>query len=494
MKPLGTITLCFPHVDENTQSILQSVMEMAENFAGFTEELCKHVCSQSVSPSLEYLAFFFACHLGNYNLSDKLKSAGKLTDMAEPLYLSTQSNRDHFISWDEMNKSMRRALEEAPNDWLASHIYLTWRSWVVEIFPESDIDVKPMDVISSNIDINSDLAFFKSHLLRIEAGVHFRDHERNQAINLLNDSLAIARKFDEQIMIGDILVKLANLTKHTDLKKAINLLVSGRELSETLGYKQGISQVQHELSHIMGFRGEYNAAIEHLDEYFRLCESLGLTNTYTNSVMALHLNQMRDGEEALKRAKIALELSKHPARRRLAFTHAQMAWALINLGRLDEAEEELTYALEDASKSGEHRQVIYHHIVEGILFKAKKNYEAAITTFIDVLKFFEKDPVPVWLNVCYLNLAEIEVETLADQSASDSSRPWMNRLIQHTQKYDLPGISAQARLLDAKLHYRYGDIIKVREILSKVQKIGEASGMKYLNDLVVSMFPDIVLA
>ncbi|MFX1367636.1 MAG: hypothetical protein ACFFAY_03455 [Promethearchaeota archaeon] len=39
MKPLGTITMCFPHVDDETRNIPQSVMGGAENFADFAKRL-----------------------------------------------------------------------------------------------------------------------------------------------------------------------------------------------------------------------------------------------------------------------------------------------------------------------------------------------------------------------------------------------------------------------------------------------------------------------
>ncbi|GAH08790.1 unnamed protein product, partial [marine sediment metagenome] len=59
MKPLGTITMCFPHVDEDTKTTLQSIMEEAEDITDFTERLCDKVCSEPSSPLLEYFALYF---------------------------------------------------------------------------------------------------------------------------------------------------------------------------------------------------------------------------------------------------------------------------------------------------------------------------------------------------------------------------------------------------------------------------------------------------
>ncbi len=93
MKPLGTITMCFPHADDETRDILQSVMEEAENFGDFTERLCDRVCSESTNPLAEYLACYFAFASGNFTLLEKLEAAGKIPELAEPLILLARNLR-----------------------------------------------------------------------------------------------------------------------------------------------------------------------------------------------------------------------------------------------------------------------------------------------------------------------------------------------------------------------------------------------------------------
>ncbi|MFW9864422.1 MAG: hypothetical protein ACFFET_19210, partial [Candidatus Thorarchaeota archaeon] len=78
MEPLGTITMCYPFVDEKTKDTLESVMNDAENYGDFTEKLCDRVISEPSSPVLEYLVFSFAYWLDNYNLIDRLEAAGKV--------------------------------------------------------------------------------------------------------------------------------------------------------------------------------------------------------------------------------------------------------------------------------------------------------------------------------------------------------------------------------------------------------------------------------
>ncbi len=495
MKPLGTITMCFPHVDEDTKTTLQSIMKEAENYADFTERLCDKVCAEPSSPLSEYFAVYFTYRINDYNLMDRLEAAGKVSNLAEPLLLITKVDNGLRISWDEMKSSLVKALNVAPNDWIATHLYLTWRISADRIFPESDVDVRPIEAITSSVSENKDLKFFKSLLLRIEAQASMREHKIKDAVILQRQALAIARKFDDSIMVADLLCSLANKIKHIDVKQAIDLLISSRELSEDLGFKYWIAQVQHELGHIMGFRGELDASIEHLFETHAIQISLGHSEAFFNSIIASYYNQAGNGEKALELAKTTL-VQAGTTPRDISYTHAQIGWALIILGRFDEAKAELAICNELASKSGVSWQMAWYNIVEGILDKAEGNFENAVTNFKEVLKYYEEDPVPLMQNICLLNLTEIEIDLVTKESLdekSESSGPWMKKLEEHAKKNDLPGVAAQSMILKAKLRHRQGQYDEVRRILKEVVKIAQAPSMKYLNDLVISMFPDIIV-
>jgi hypothetical protein len=90
VKPLGTITICFPHVDEETRAVLQSVMEEAEHFGDFARRLSSRVCSESTTPLAEYLASSFVYMIAEYNILDALESAGKISEMSDPFLLKQE--------------------------------------------------------------------------------------------------------------------------------------------------------------------------------------------------------------------------------------------------------------------------------------------------------------------------------------------------------------------------------------------------------------------
>ncbi len=495
MKPLGTITMCFPHVDEVTRNILETTMDEAENFADFTERLCERVKAESVPPLLEYLTVFFLSCVGHAALVDTLEKVGKVPDLAEPLLKTLQAGRGLNISWDAMRSSLLNAMRVTPNDWIACQLYLTWRSGVEGIYPESDVDVTPIDIVKSNVNENEELHFFKSHLLQLEAGTYGRGRKRKKTHSLLRDALTIAKEFDDQVMATRIQVYIASLLKHTNLHSAIDLYKSSKEECEQLGYKSLIGHIQFQLGHIMGFRGEFDAAIEHLLESISISESLGLPTIFRKSVIAFMYNQIGVGEKALELANTGLE-GYDSEDRRGSYPQVQYAWALINLGRYDEASDELAIAQEIALKSGNSSRVLHCRYVEGILDKAENNLDGAISCFEEVLEYLEDDPTPVFQNICLINLTEIEIELLDKETLDDKSEmsgPWMQKLFEHSKKNDLPGIAARAMILKARLRDKQGQYDEVHKILKEVQNIAQAPSMNYLKGLILTEFPDLIV-
>ncbi|MHA1936239.1 MAG: hypothetical protein ACW97A_13265 [Candidatus Thorarchaeota archaeon] len=495
MEPLGTITMCYPYVDEKTKDTLESIMNEAKNYADFTERLCDRVSSEPSSQVMEYLAFSFAYWLDNFNLIDRLEAAGKVSDLAKPILLIVKAERGLSVSWNEVKASLVNALNLAPNDWIASHLYLQWRMYTEHFFSEADVEVRPLDTISAAVNENSELQYFESYLLWITAKNLQRENNRKGAIAHLKQALAIARKFDDRVYVACILGILASLTKHTDLKKAVDELVTARELSEELGYKFQIGSIQHQMGHIMGLRGELDAAIEYQCEWKANLKSLGSSAPIHNSFIAMYYNLSGNGEKALDLSEKALT-PESAHNRMLPYAQAQQAWALINLGRYAEARSVIATCQKLALKSGDIGQMTWYYLVEGLLDKAERRFENAEIDFKKVLDFIDEDPAPLFRNICLLNLTEMEIEMLADTSlheGHDSSGHWMKKLEEYVQKNDLPGITAQSMIMKAKFRYSQGKYDEVRKILKEVQEIARKPSMRYLNDMIISKFPDMIV-
>ncbi|MFW9927421.1 MAG: tetratricopeptide repeat protein [Candidatus Thorarchaeota archaeon] len=495
MEPLGTITMCFPYVDEKSRNTLELVMKEAENYGDFTEKLCDKIITDQSSPLLEYLAISFAYWVENYNLIDKLEAAGKVSDLAKPLFLHVKVNRGTNISWDEVRASLTTALDMSPNDWISSHLYLTWRMSTQYFFSEADVEIWPLDTIAAAVKDNSELSFFESHLLWIEAWTLVRENDNKAAIANFRRVLAIARKFDDRVYAACTLGILANLIRQSDIKQAIDILLTTRELSEELGYFVQIGYIQQSMGQIMGMRGEYDAAIDYHCEFRKYQVALSHPTNGVDSLIAFYYNMSGDGNRALDRVKRSISPENAP-HRQLAYTRAQQAWALINLERYDEAKEVIDICHTHALKSGDVNHVNWYYMVEGLLDKAENRFENAQMNFQRVLDFMENSPTPLFQNICLLNLTEMEIDMLEDTSLhekQDLSGNWMEKLEKYVQDNDFPGIAAQSIILKAKLRYRQGKYDDAKKILKEVQKTAKTPSMRYLKDIMIAKFPDVIV-
>ena len=494
MKPLGTITMCFPHIDSSTKTILSSIMKDAENYADFCKRLCERVCSQASSPLMEYLAFFFSFNISEYYLIDQLVESGKVTKMAEPLYLIVKYRRGEAEDLLKMNRALISALKAAPNDWIATQIYLKWRFYAELNFPTSDTTMRVIERIDQRVNTRKELEFFKSYLLRIKEIQLMFDFRTDEEIRIGKEILRIAREYDDQVSVADMLSVLSGNIKFTDPVEALRLLNSSLELAEKLGYHYRVGHYYMDLGHLLGQRYEFDAAIKNLLKFRRMRLSLGLSVIIVDTLLSFYWNLIGNGEEALKRIDLVYK-SSQSLRMTSSFAIAMRTYALINLGKLKEARAELDASKELASRSGvAWYRFLWYQMVEGILEKEECNFEIAMSLLKDVLSYQEEQPVPIIHTVCLLNLTEIELAMMVDESLdkpSDSSGPWMQKLEDYVYENGVPGVVAQLLLLKAMFFKKQGRYNDVKKLLAEVKTISASPGLKYLENVVATKFPHI---
>ena len=69
----------------------------------------------------------------------------------------------------------------------------------------------------------------------------------------------------------------------------------------------------------------------------------------------------------------------------------------------------------------------------------------------------------------------------------------MQKLEEYVAETDFPGIAARSKILKAKLCEKQGRHDEVKKLLKGVMESAESPSMKYLNDIVVSTFPDVII-
>ncbi|MDF1540392.1 MAG: hypothetical protein P1Q69_15965 [Candidatus Thorarchaeota archaeon] len=146
-------------------------------------------------------------------------------------------------------------------------------------------------------------------------------------------------------------------------------------------------------------------------------------------------------------------------------------------------------------KSGETQVLIQMEILEGILEKSENSIESAAASFEKLLLSFKDDPMPLFENICLLNLVDIEIEMQHPESIdtnADTSETWMNALMEHLSRHDFPGIATQSKIMKAKFRQKQGRYGEVNRIVSDVLRDSESPSMRYLKNLAKKEFPELV--
>lgn len=495
MEPLGTITIFYPYVDDETREILDSTMKDSSNFNDFVRRFCDIVVEQDTPMLTEYLATHFVLTLEELRFGVKLLEADKISPMAAPLLMLFQSVYEQKYSWDEITEALKVALSEAPNDWFVCHIYLTWSVYVVylPIFPPSKFDLHPYDSVIDSIREKDEFEYFRSYLLLIDAFKLVNEYKMAQASVLGEEALQIAKKYDDQLLMTSIFLFIGQELKHSDVKRAIDYVLQARDLSEKHGFEEGLGLVQHILSHIHGIRGEYDAAIEHQKNYRDMLLSRSKRVGFVDAVIALYYNMSGDGESAYDYVK-DFNFINTPARFSAHF-QTQIVWSMYNLQRYNKARVELQRLHQLAIESGEDMFLMRYELLEALLDKAEGDFDNAKRTLEKIYGYYEKDPIPAFENHCLLHLVDIEIANLSIDSLdtkAELSGPWMKVLDEHVRRFDLPGIDAQSKFMKAKLRQKQCHTEEVTRLISEVSKASESPSMRYLKNLISKEFPEIV--
>lgn len=489
MKSLGMITACFPHVDEETRNILQSAMDKAKDMGDFAEILCDVVCSEEVNELTIFVAYSFASNASNHHIIHRLEDAGKHSALSDIIVSRILSEERFDVTWSDVQQSVSRAIEAAPNDWFACGVYLSWRLGVESNlgFPESATDFKGLDVLEEKIEEDEEFSFYLSGLYRLRANRLTRERRIDEAIKLYDLAIKHAEEHENYDDLMMCLFMKANLIKRVDVDEALNTLEKLRSISEEIGMNSGLYNYNQEMGHIAMARGEFNLSVQYHVKQFEISEELGRPRYMRGPKIAFLYNMMGDGAKAL-------ELMTNDGHESLSddpYVLIQEAWALTNLGNVNDAEPVIMKAKEIILKSSNEVRLGLVYMVEGLIEKAQRDYGAASFTLERALEIFERYMSLAFVNVSLVNLCDIEIETFDyEDKKTDLSGPWMARLIEHVEKNDLPAIEGHLKLLKAKFLYKQAQFKQSEKLLTEVRMISKSQSMEYLDDVAKVLIPE----
>lgn len=125
MKPMGTVTKYYPFIDDDTKSILDTLMDEASNYYDFVGLLCKTVLENEVPINLGYLAAGHAWWTRKKDVIDLSQEKYKDVPHIHPWkYIPDMTDMDQQFYHDQIVQAIDKILESPQEDWIEIELHL----------------------------------------------------------------------------------------------------------------------------------------------------------------------------------------------------------------------------------------------------------------------------------------------------------------------------------------------------------------------------------
>ncbi|MHA2313274.1 MAG: hypothetical protein ACXADF_17445, partial [Candidatus Thorarchaeota archaeon] len=134
MKPLGTITKYYPFIDEETKSILNTLMDESSSYYDFVQRLSDVVLENEVPVNLAYLAAVQAWWARAEETMRLIKEKFGNVDCIRPWgFAHTSSLSDQARYHDAVVEAIEKAMDSSLKGWIAIELHLlhTFFHWPV---------------------------------------------------------------------------------------------------------------------------------------------------------------------------------------------------------------------------------------------------------------------------------------------------------------------------------------------------------------------------
>jgi tetratricopeptide (TPR) repeat protein len=480
MKPIGTISMYFPFLDDESRVIMQNIMNEAYNYYDFVQRLNERVLNEDSPELVVYFAIHHSALLLDIDSIDSISKKYSTVPILRPNLFYASVHQGNLDAVDSIHASADSVLETDPPDWLAIEMrFLKYEADLLQ-YPKTLYDTHNLAELERLIGKSPEFEFFENILYDCYREKASRDSDAEETERSTELAIESAMKHDDIVRLAYHLRVKSVYLKSTDVVEARNALLKARDIMETLGNDAGLASTLLYLARLDAARGEYNLAIERVSDAIRIRERMELpVGAYALLLSDLY-NIIKDPASGLEWGRFAEEdFESNPSVRQRAILN--QAWSLCLLRLLDKASELIDSVREPIMKSGFEGNLGWLYFVTGVYEMVEGNLNNAAKNMEDAIELYEgKHPVEYAL-IIMENLAQLDA-LRAEADFEEREIPWIALLEEKATSDDLPGILGQVLLLKAKLAYVHRDEGVLRELAEKIRTLSENPSMAFLND------------
>jgi tetratricopeptide (TPR) repeat protein len=487
MKPMGTITKYYPFIDEETKSILNSLMHESDNYYEFVQRLCETAIENEVPINLAYLA---AVHAWWCRLEDKkglIQEKYKDVPCIRPWgYAHNSIQRDQILYHDAVVEGIDKTLQSSTEDWMETELHLLhalyhWPLGVILDFLE------PIEKAKTLIDANPLLNCFSPLVYAFEAIVKKGEACPEEAVDLVEKGREIAETYDDSLFIYMNVLEHANFLRYVGVQESIALFEELYELTQDLEVPYFLGETLHDSALVFETAGEYDLALSSHAEKMKV---YGLEDTPDIFPARIYAT-LGEGEKALASINAYFEYYETVE---TSIFYLWKAWALALVDQFEKAEQTLEIAYSMIIKSGAERILGEYYHFTGVVELRRGNLLEALDLFEKAWDIAERNPAGTNQNRALLDLARTEI-LLSCQSKDNatiaSPGKWLCKLETYADEQELPGIKMQAALLKSEFYQNHGQFIDAQAVLRDALDITESLGVTTLRKRITARIQEI---
>ncbi len=479
---MGTITKYYPFINEESKSILSSLMNDSRSYYDNVQRLAKLVLETEVSDDLVYIAAAQCWYAPEGTLRNAiLEKYNSLASIKPWGYIWGTQERWNVEICQALLQSINSALKPPTENWKIVELLLA-HAFNLSNRPEA---VNLLSTAKAILNQEPDLLCFEPIVYLIEGDMFSLEGKAIDAMTSYRKAYELAIAKNDSVYEFFSIVSLGNCSRNRTPQESIDLFEQAYQIAQDLGTPVFTGEALHYVGLTYEILGEYDLAIssqlECLNEY------PSTRNEMIFGVLSRLYAIIGNGQASLEWANRSLEDKEYH------MGYLRKARALIILDRLDEAEMFLNTASKKVLQVGDDAHLARYHFVSGLLDLAIGEFTNAMSTLEQAYEIVYPRETLTYLNEILIALAKAELALLIRSRNRNEviSGKWISILENHARSYNMPGIAMQAALMRSEVFKSQDQLQDAYETLRRALESSDSPGVKTLRKRITARLQEI---
>ncbi len=477
MEPLGTITKYYPFIDEESRSVLNSLMDESSSYYDFVQRLCTYILENEVPVNLAYIAAGQAWWTRTEETMKRIQEKYGTVPCVRPwAHLHATIGTDQAKYHDPVVEAIDEVIGTSIEDWMKTELYLLHAFYHWPAHGDILSLVEPLEKAKGLIETNTVLTCFEPLVRAFEAMVRRRESDRKGAILDYQRGQQVAEKYNDSVYKYMNLMGMANAFRSFDIQESLRLFEELYDLAQDLDAPYFVAEVLNDSSLTFETAGEYDLAIS--------CHLEGIKifggGDAPSQILSRLYSTLCEGKLALEWAD---EAFKYASNFEIPSMYLEKALALAVSDRPEDAEHILDIAHPLIMKTGNVDELAKYYHISGIIEFTRGNFLAALDFLEQALEITENAPGSTAQNNVLLDLTRIELAMNSysnDRSNNVTPGRWLSKLEEHAIECNYLGLRMQAALLKSEFYQIHGQLKDAHATLVDALNITDSLGVKTL--------------